>query len=293
MNNLNVSIEQARALDALAREGTFARAAKALSKGHTAVLYALRTLEEATDLVLLDRSAYRTRLTPAGERVLSGCRKLLEAERSLSAIVSEVKTGWEPRLRIVLDGVYPAEPLLRAVGALGRAGAPTRIEVLSEFLSGVEGAFSRVDADLMVSVLPVGLRDLTATPLASIAADLVAHRRHPLARLERATVSDLHDHVLITVRGSDPRLELPTAGLEPRGTVLLNDFWAKKAAILAGLGYGWLPRHLVADELEKRTLVRVPFISGSSHKFRPRLYRRASYEPGKAGERVIAALTGK
>jgi len=78
---MNVTLEQARALDALARHGTFAAAAKALHKGHTAVLYALRTLEEQTELALLDRRGYRTRLTAAGERVLEHCRKLLAAER--------------------------------------------------------------------------------------------------------------------------------------------------------------------------------------------------------------------
>ena len=41
-----LTLDQARALDALARHGTFARAAAALNKRHTAVLYAVRTLEE-------------------------------------------------------------------------------------------------------------------------------------------------------------------------------------------------------------------------------------------------------
>ncbi len=82
---MNVTLDQARALDALARHGTFAAAAEMLHKGHTAVLYALRTLEEQTELVLLDRRGYRTRLTPAGERVLEHCRKLLAAERELEA----------------------------------------------------------------------------------------------------------------------------------------------------------------------------------------------------------------
>src|SRR5689334_17722029 len=130
---MNVTLEQARALDALARHGTFAAAATALRKGHTAVLYALRTLEEQTELTLLDRRGYRTRLTPAGERVLEHCRKMLAAERELEAACAEIRAGWEPSLRIVFDGIFPAEPLLRVVKELRTEGASTRFHVSAEF----------------------------------------------------------------------------------------------------------------------------------------------------------------
>ena len=58
------TLDQARALDALARAGTYAAAAKLLSKQHSAVVYAVQQLESQTELQLLDRSGYRTKLTP-------------------------------------------------------------------------------------------------------------------------------------------------------------------------------------------------------------------------------------
>lgn len=290
VNHLDVTLEQARALDALAREGTFQRAAKALRKGHTSVMYAVRSLEDATGLALLDRSGYRTRLTGAGERVLEGCRALLAAERELARVVHEAKTGWEPRFRLVVDGAFPAEPLLRVVGALGRDGVPTRIEVVSEFLSGVEEAFARTHADAMVTLLPPSASDGVVTRLAPIRARLVTHARHPLAKVERATAADLEAHLLLTVRGSDPRLELSTAGLAPRSVVHLNDFWAKRAALLEGVGYGWMPEHLIARELARRTLRTVAFGGGATHEFRPRLVRRKGAHLGKAGVALVEAL---
>jgi DNA-binding transcriptional LysR family regulator len=42
-----VTLDQARVLDALARHGTLQRAATALGKGHSSVIYALKTLEDA------------------------------------------------------------------------------------------------------------------------------------------------------------------------------------------------------------------------------------------------------
>jgi DNA-binding transcriptional LysR family regulator len=47
---MHVTLDQARALDAFARTGTFQAAAKELHKVHTAVLYALKQLESQTGL---------------------------------------------------------------------------------------------------------------------------------------------------------------------------------------------------------------------------------------------------
>lgn len=286
-----VTLDQARALDALARHGTFARAAAALHKRHTAVLYALDKLEEQTGLVLLDRRGYRTRLTPAGERVLAHARRLLAAERELEDACAEIKTGWEPELRLVFDGIFPVEPILAVVGAIARAGASTRVDVSSEFLAGVERTFVETEADLMIAVLPPSAPDLRVARLAPIRARLVAHREHPLARACRPLEpEELAAHVLLTVRGSDPRLQLSTVGLDPPIAVRLNDFHAKKAGLLAKMGFGWMPEHLVAAELRERVLVPLRWKNASAHVFEPRLYYRAGRPLGRAARLVVDEL---
>lgn len=282
-----VSLDQARALDALERHGTFARAAAALRRGHTSVLYLIRTLEDALGFAVLDRTGYRTKLTPAGMRVLERCRALLAAEAELAATVGELRAGWEPMLTVVFDGIVPIEPLLVAVGELAREQVPTRIDVRAAFLAGVETTFVEANADLMIAVLPPRATDLVAVELPVIGASLVAHARHPLAT-GRHSVASLRRHVLLTVHGSDPRLELPTSGLERGSTIHLNDFAAKRAAILAGLGYGWLPDAMIESELARGRVRRVRWTGASTHRFHPRLYHRG--HPGPAARRLIAAL---
>lgn len=293
---MQITLEQARAFDALATHGTFVRAAKALKKGHTAVLYAIEKLEEQTGLALLDRSAYRTRLTPAGERVLEHCKKLLAEERQLAAACTEMKSGWEPSLGVVFDGIFPAAPILRAAFRLAQDRAPTRIDVASAFLDRVEEAFVREERDVMISVLPVTTRGLRSIALGPIAARLVAHRSHPLGKLARKKArigrDELSAHVLVTVRGSDPRLQLPTASIEPRSTIRLSDFEAKKAAILQGVGFGWLPDHLVADETERGELVVLPLERAGRFVFAPRLWHRDA-PLGRAASVLVAALTDR
>jgi DNA-binding transcriptional LysR family regulator len=290
---VSVTLEQARALDALARHGTFARAASALGKRHTAVLYAVKTLEEQTGLALLDRHGYRTRLTEAGARILVHARELLAAERALDDACAEIKSGWEPELRLVFDGIFPVEPILDATRAIANAGASTRVDVSTEFLAGVEAAFTASDAHLMIAVLPPASAHYRVVRLAPIRARLVAHKDHPLAKAGRdLEPEDLAAHVLLTVRGSDPRLQLSTAGVEPPIAVRLNDFHGKKAGILAKLGYGWMPDHLVSHELERGTLVPLRWKRESVHVFEPRLYFRAGRALGRAARMVTDRLKG-
>lgn len=285
--NNPISLDQARALDALDRRGTFAAAAKELRRGHTSVLYAIKTLEDALGFAVLDRSGYRTRLTPSGVAVLAGCRSLLAAEAELAGTVEQLRAGWEPSLCVVCDGIVPVAPLLAAVSALVAERAPTRLDVRAEFLGGVEEAFERTRADLMVAVLPPRDLALHAIDLPPLRISLVAHARHPLAA-GRHSERALRDHLLLTVRGSDPRLELPTAGLEARSTVHLNDFTAKRAALLAGLGFGWMPDAMIAPQLAKKTLRRIAWSRASTHELRPRLYHRGALGP--AARRLVSAL---
>ncbi|HRC58734.1 MAG TPA: LysR family transcriptional regulator, partial [Kofleriaceae bacterium] len=200
MNSLGITLEQARALAAVEQAGTFAAAATALRRGHTSVLYLIRTLEDLLGFPVLDRSGYRTKLTPHGRRVLEGCRALLAAEAELSAAIGELRAGWEPTLGVVFDGIVPIEPLLHAVGRLVTERAPTRIDVRAEFLSGVEAAFEGGGADLMIAVLPPRQPGLTVVELPPLRAKLVARDDHPLAR-GRHDERGLRRHVLLTVRG--------------------------------------------------------------------------------------------
>jgi DNA-binding transcriptional LysR family regulator len=224
-----------------------------------------------------------------GKRVLEACRALLAAEADLGATIDELRAGWEPEVTVLFDGIVPIDPLLRAVGQLVADRVPTRIDVRAEFLSGVEETFERTRAALMIAVLPPRTPGLTVRPLPVLPASLVVRADHPLAR-GRHGVRELRRHVLLTVRGSDPRLELPTSAIEAHSTIHLNDFASKHAAILAGLGYGWLPDGMIAGDLARARLRRVRWAQASRHVFRPRLYHRDPL--GRAARHLRDALVG-
>lgn len=288
---MNLSLDHARTLDAFARAGTLQGAAKVLHRTHTAVLYGMKQLEAQTGLALFDRSGYRTRLTPAGDEVLRACRALLSAEQALAETCRVLQSGWEPVLTVVFDAIVPLAPVLEVVRALRDAHAPTRVRLAVDSLDGVEQRFEKDDAQVLISVLPVRLPGLTVVSLPRLQARLVAHRRHPLARLPRVSREDLAQHVMLTVRGSDPRLQLSTAQLDEQSQVHLSDFHAKKAAIVAGIGFGWLPDWLIERELKRGELKALKLPQGSVHAFEPRLAHRGRLGP--AGQLLLERLTAR
>ncbi len=286
----NLSLDMARALDAVARDGTIAAAARRLGKRPSGVVYALAQLELQAGVALVDRTGYRNRLTPAGDEVLTHCRTILAAVDVLEATCAGLRDGWEPVLRVVVDGVFPIQHVTGALADLQATGVPTRIELDMEVLAGVEATFATKRADIMVSVLRPEDARLVGVPLPPIEVRLLCAPHHPLAARHALDHAALADHAMVVVRGSGPRLVLPTSPLDEHAPIVLHDFHAKRAALLAGLGFGWMPLHLVVDDLADGTLVELDVPAGSRAILHPHAWHRRKL--GRAASAVVSTLTG-
>lgn len=289
---MDITLDQARALDAVARHGTFAKAATELHKVHTAVLYALRQLEGAVGLPLFDRSGYRATLTEVGLRVLEHCRRLLAAQDELARFCEIARLGYEPTLTVVFDGLLPVSPILEAVRAVTAASPETRVAVYSEFLGDVETRAQQSKASIVIAVVPLETPMGEVHPLPSLTSILVVAKDHPLAA-QRPDPRRLALHPFLTVRASDQRLQMSTSALEKPQEFRLSDFHAKKVALLAGMGWGWMPEHLITDELARGDLVALRWGDRARHVFRPMLHRTAppNGTDGIASKVFLASLT--
>ena len=73
-------------------------------------------------------------------------------------------------------------------------------------------------------------------------------------------------------------------------TSCTSDFPNKRLALLEGLGFGWMPRHLVEPDLAAGTLVPVQLADGDDvWTFQP-LVRRAERAQGPASRRFESML---
>ena len=195
------SLEQWAVLAAVVDHGGFAQAAAALSRSQSAISYSVARLQEALDVPLLVIEGRRAVLTAHGRALLKRSRSLLADLEKLESLARNLKQGWEPEFRLVVDAAFPRDRLLSIVGELQQLCPNTQMQVSDAVLSGAEDAITDGIADVVVTtrVPPGHLGDW----LLDVTFVAVARSDHALFKVERAlTPEDLIRHVQVVVRDS-------------------------------------------------------------------------------------------
>ena len=269
-------------MDAIARTGSFAAAAREMGKVPSALTYNVRQLEDALDVLLFDRRSRQARLTAAGEELLNEGRRLLEQMDAVANRVKRVATGWETQLTIAVDGILSRVTMFElceaffshspdessAVAESANAvptGPPTRLRLRNEVLAGTWEALVSGQADLAIGVgmgMGMGL-DRTAVPgirvepLGEVAFVFAVAPHHPLASVD-GPISDakLLRHRAVAVADSAQRLAPVTVNLLPGQDVFtVPSTLAKLEAQLRCLGCGFLPEPVAREHIAAGRLV--------------------------------------
>jgi DNA-binding transcriptional LysR family regulator len=255
-----VTYDQLVAFLAVAGEGSFTAASARLHKSQPAVSKLVRNLEEELGLQLFDRSAYRATLTDAGRLFRERATAVVEQTEALAGFGLQLAGVAEPIVRLAVEAVTPLAPLLAVLREAQARWPAVRFELRTERLAGVAGALADGSADLVVGTLLGADRlRLESAPYTRVRVVPVARAGHPLAACGAPIPPALlRAHAQIVLRdsaagGEAPSLNVLEGGL--RWTV--TDVASKRDIIAAGMGWGGLPEHVVADDLAGGRLVRL------------------------------------
>ena len=290
---MDFTLDQLLALDAIARTGSFAKAAAALHKVPSAVSYNVQGLEEALGVPLFDRSHRKATLTREGRRLLESARDVLESAQGLERVAAELRDGWESELHVVIDGSLPMAPLTRCVRRFADPTIPTCLRVDVEYQEGVLDRFNGAQADLALVIGFDGDGDQVGyqcTPLAPLELMLVCAPEHPLASAP-FDASGRAAHAELVVRDSSPRFQTqPRASfIGSRNVVYLSDFHSKRIALVGAAGYGWIPRHFIEDDLAAGRLVSIDH-EPNRWTYYPQIITREGQRLGRGGELFVETL---
>lgn len=264
-------------MDAIARTGSFAAAARHLGKVPSALTYNVRQLEDALDVLLFDRRSRQATLTAAGQELLEEGRRLLDQMDAVANRVKRVATGWETQLTVVVDDICSRSTILdlcadfyasattpargpeASTEASQPSAPPTRLRIRNEVLAGTWEALVTGQADLAIGVgsggeLPKGVAMKDLGPMEFVFA-VAPH--HPLSRFTTPIDdAELIRHRAVAVADSASRLTPITVNLLPGQDVLtVSDMQAKIAAQLRGLGCGFVPEPMARDFIAAGKLV--------------------------------------
>lgn len=253
-----LSPENLGLLEAVARLGSMAAAARELGMVPSALTYRVRQIEDALDVLLFDRSARRAQLTPAGAELLRSGQYLLNELDAVAQRVKRVATGWEPQLTIAADAIIARATLFELCEAFYAEAAPTRLKLRAETLSGTLEALQSGQADLALGV-PGELvqTDIQTAPLGALDFVYAVAPHHPLAKATQSLCDEeLRLHRAVAVADSTQRGNGVTHNLQPGQDVLtVPTMQHKLEAQLRGLGAGFLPLPLALPFIHAGRLV--------------------------------------
>ena len=259
------SLEQWRVLQAIVECGGFAQAATALNRSQSAISYAVARLQEQLGVALLVPEGRRMKLTEAGETLLHDARSLLDAAFRLERRARSLREGWEPEVRLAVDGLCPTAPLLEALAEFAARCPVTRVQLHEEILSGAEEALLRGEVDLaVVNRVPPGF---LGDQIAEAEFVAVAVAGHPLHQRDAPlTVNDLSAFTQVVVRDSGARQPRDEGWLSAARRWTVGNPETALAMVRAGLAFAWLPRHRIRELLAAGTLIPLPLASGGSYR---------------------------
>ena len=246
-------------LQAVARAGSFAGAARELALVPSAVTYRVRQVEDALDALLFDRSSRQAKLTDAGAELLREGERLLSEVDAVANRVRRVATGWESQLTVAVDAAVSFATVMELTQAFFETAPQTRLRLRDEALSGTLQALLSGQADLALGVsLEFGnSAGVQSRVLGDITFVFAVAPHHPLAKLPQPLSDDVvQRHRAVAVADSVQRGSGLTLGLLAGQDVLtVPTMRAKLDAQLRGLGAGFLPEPMARPFIETGRLV--------------------------------------
>jgi DNA-binding transcriptional LysR family regulator len=250
-----------RSFLALARAGSFTRAAAELHMSQPTLTVQIQQLEHAVGVKLFDRNKRHVALTPAGrdllvplERILidveaiaTSTEELLEHRRGLVSVAAlpSVAAGLLPRAIKQLAGIYP--------GITVRVHDGVAVIVAAMVKSG--------QVDFGISSQTYGDRELTSQVLHIDRLCAVVSRHHPLARKQSMALHELAKHPLILMVKDSSSRQVVDQAFDREGlvsNVAYETTYGTSVAGMAeaGLGVGILPESMVGTSRLHRLRIR-------------------------------------
>lgn len=254
-----LSIDQLRTFVAAADEGSFSAAGRKLRRAQSVVSTTLANLEQQVGFALFERSGRYPQLTEAGRALLEQARSAIGGMDAFKAKARTLAEGLEPELAVAVDVMFPIETLTAAVQAFQQAFPSTPLRLYVEALGAVVQPL--IDGNCRVAIigsLPEIPAGCASEFLLSVAAVAVVAPGHALAKVKRPISQNAAgEHVQLVLTDRSTLTAGRNFGVMSSTTWRLADLGAKHAFLRAGLGWGYMPRHMVEDDLRSGKLVRI------------------------------------
>ncbi|POR48467.1 LysR family transcriptional regulator [Paraburkholderia eburnea] len=287
------SLEQLRALIAVAETGSFSAAARQLDRAQSVVSYTIANLESLLGVSLFERGKRKPELTAAGRAILADARRLDLLMGQLNAKAAGLQRGLEGEVSVAVDVMFPSQRLVEALQAFALAFPTVALNLTMEALGGVLKLV--LDGDCAIGLSGPNQNwphVIEAQSIGTVELVLVAAPGHPLAQMPQPVrISDAREHTQLVLTDRSRLTYGQSFGVYSNRAWKLGDLGAKHRLLLAGLGWGSMPRHLVEADLESGRLARIVLADRGSVSYNISLIHRTDAATGPACQWLCHFLT--
>ena len=272
------TLDQLRVFLTVVESGSFAAAGRRLNRATSVVSYTVANLELQLGVSLFDReSTRRPQLTEAGRAVLAEARTIAHGIGGLEAEVAFVSSVLLPGARLV-DALtafqvrFPTVALRLNVEALGTAQdfvASGKAQI------GISVEFWNRETDPLERIAVGEVEMLT-----------VAAPGHPLARGEQPPGA-AREQIQLVITDRSPLSHGQEFGVVASRTWRLSDLSTKHTLLLAGIGWGSMPAHMVEADIAAGRLVELRLPEATRRRLPLTAIYRTDHPPGPAGRWLI------
>ena len=248
-----MTLDQLKVLSAIIETGSFSAAAEKLNRVQSAVSIAIKKLEESLDVKIFDREAYRPTLTTAGIEIHRQAITILKQTNFLNYTAEQLAIGEESEITIAIDGICPLEVITKNLKTFKAEHPHVRIQLYVEYL-GVMERLNQETIDIGFTQVLETPGWLEAIPLIDIPYLPVVASDHPLLEIDNNIKQKLAEHTQIVVSSSQ-QSSLTVNVSEEASIWHVGDFDSKRQLIKEGLGWGYMPQHMIDNELKENKLV--------------------------------------
>ena len=238
-------LEQMRLFVSVAEQRSFSAVARGQRKAQSAVSSGIALLEADLGVVLFERSSGRQpRLTEAGSVLLEEAREVLRQCERLTGRALSLTRGEEACLRLAQDEAMLFQPVLDSLEALAVHYPLLEVQLSSAAQGDVARKLVERKADLGLLFYHDQIPEaLERRVVGSVEMVTVCGANHPLAKDRYVTCQRLAQfrQLLMSTQTS------VYPGSEAASPLVwrADSFYVLAEWLMSGLGWAWLPRHIV------------------------------------------------
>lgn len=285
-----LTLDQLRALVAVADHGSFSAAARQLGRVQSAISQSVQGLETALGTTVFDRSGRVPKLNDAGRVILADARRLIEGAEALKARAESITADIEPELTLAVDAIFPIEVLTACLKDLADEFPSLPVTLFTEGLGGAEQRLRDGTARLAFYVPFANIGDNREMDyLVSIPSVAVVAADHPLAAIDGPVDRDaLEAAVQLVLTDRTPVSEGLSGGIISHRQWRFADMTTRIQFLLAG--FGWchhIPTHMVREHIAAGRLKVLELHERSGPDLAIHIIHERGRPPGRAGRWLI------